>query len=113
MEEFADELGRTTASSLIRSFLDSPGAEDTMQACDEVFRIPMYGFTESFNISVSVGMTLEQIGRRRRSILAQSGRKGDLSERERLEWTARWLARDMKRVDLILARLLDPIANDS
>jgi len=83
--------------------------EETMQACDEVFRIPMYGFTESFNISVSVGMTLEQIGRRRRLFLAQSGRIGDLSECERLEWTAQWLARDMKRVDLVLARLLNPI----
>ena len=83
--------------------------EDTMRACDEVFRIPMYGFTESFNISVSVGMTLEQIGMRRRSLLTGEGREGDLSEAEQRIWTARWLARDLKRVDLVLARLLTPI----
>ena len=83
--------------------------EETMKACDEVFRIPMYGFTESFNISVSVGMTLEQVGARRRSLLEQEGRPGDLSEIEQLIWTARWLARDLKRVDLVLARLLPPL----
>jgi tRNA (guanosine-2'-O-)-methyltransferase len=83
--------------------------EDTMRACDDVFRIPMYGFTESFNISVSVGMTLEQIGTRRRSLLASEGREGDLSETEQRIWTARWLARDLKRVDLVLARLLTPV----
>ena len=82
---------------------------ETMEACDEVFRIPMYGFTESFNISVSVGMTLEQIGARRRSLLAERGLKGDLSDAERSVWAARWLARELKRVDLVLANLLTPV----
>ena len=83
--------------------------EETMRACDDVFRIPMYGFTESFNISVSVGMALEQLGMQRRALLAQEGRSGDLNSSEQRVWTARWLARDLKRVDLVLARLLTPI----
>ena len=80
--------------------------DDTMEACDEVFRIPMYGFTESFNISVSVGMTLEQLGARRRALLAAEGRRGDLDERERVRCLALWLAREMKRVDQLLAQVL-------
>lgn len=83
--------------------------EETMRACDEVFRIPMYGFTESFNISVSVGMTLELLGTRRRSFLQQTDQIGDLNERDQQMWAAKWLARDLKRVDLVLARLLTPL----
>ena len=80
--------------------------EDTMAACDGVFKIPMYGFTESFNISVSVGMVLEQLGARVRGRLSERGFTGELSEHERLELTAEWLARDMRQVDVILKSLL-------
>lgn len=80
--------------------------DDTMNACDEVFRIPMYGFTESFNISVSVGMTLEQLGARRRAILEARGLRGDLGEDERTRCLARWFAREMKSIDQLLAQLL-------
>ena len=79
---------------------------ETMAACDGVFRIPMFGFTESFNISVSVGMVLEQLGARRRAQLSEIGINGELSSDEQLRLTAEWLARDMKRVDLILHRQL-------
>lgn len=82
--------------------------EDTMAACDGVFKIPMYGFTESFNISVSVGMVLEQLGARIRAQLAERGLSGELSDREKLELTAEWLARDMRQVDLILRSLIEP-----
>lgn len=78
--------------------------EETMAACDGIFRIPMYGFTESFNISVSVGMVLEQLGARRRAQLAEEGRLGEFSEEEKLTLTAEWLARDMRNIDLILER---------
>ena len=80
--------------------------EDTMQACDGVFKIPMYGFTESFNISVSVGMVLEQLGARIRQNLLLSGIEGELSEEEKSFWKAKWLARDMRQVDIILKELL-------
>ena len=53
--------------------------ETTMDACDGVFRIPMYGFTESFNISVSVGMVLEQICARKREHLKLENKKGEIS----------------------------------
>ena len=80
--------------------------EDTMAACDGVFRIPMYGFTESFNISVSVGMVLEQLGARVRQYLHKQGLSGELSEPEKDWWRAQWIARDLREVDIILKELL-------
>ena len=57
---------------------------ETVQACDDVFRLPMYGFTESFNISVSVGMTLADLVSRLRGQWAQEGIVGDMpKERQR------------------------------
>ena len=49
---------------------------ETAQACDGVFRLPMYGFTESFNISVSVGITLADLVSRLRGQWAQERRRG-------------------------------------
>ncbi len=80
--------------------------DDTMEACDGVFRIPMYGFTESFNISVSVGMVLEQLGARIRQRLQQQGLQGELSEAEKDWWRAQWIARDLRGIDIILKELL-------
>ena len=80
--------------------------DDTMEACDGVFKIPMYGFTESFNISVSVGMVLEQLGAKIRGNLSQKGIQGELSETEKNRWTAQWLARDMRNIDVILKELI-------
>ena len=68
----------------------------TLDACDEVFRIPMYGFTESFNISVSVGMTLQQLGERRRQLLSASGQEGELAAHTQLELLANWALRDLR-----------------
>ena len=82
---------------------------ETLEACDEVFRIPMYGFTESFNISVSVGMTLQHLGERRRRSLLESGRTGELSEELQGQLLAEWCLRDLRRGgETLLRRHLGP-----
>ena len=48
-------------------------------ACDGFFRIPMFGFAQSFNISVAVGITLATATLARR----QLGLGGDLPDAER------------------------------
>lgn len=42
-------------------------SDDLMNAADEHLRIPMYGFTESFNISVSAAITLYTVMQRLRA----------------------------------------------
>jgi tRNA (guanosine-2'-O-)-methyltransferase len=62
---------------------------DALQMADHRFRIPMYGFTESFNLSVSVAICLfELTGRIRREVAGW-----ELTDAEKedilLEWTIR------------------------
>lgn len=75
--------------------------DETMAACDGVFRIPMYGFTESFNVSVSVGMTLQTVTHRRRALLDGAG---DMPAERKARLLAEWLARDVRNPGAILRR---------
>ena len=77
-------------------------SEESMQACDEMFKIPMHGFTESFNISVSVGMVLQPICMRVRQHLQQHNQTGDLDQAIQQKLLAQWIAKDMKNLDLLL-----------
>lgn len=61
-------------------------------ACDGAFRIPMAGFTQSFNLSVSVAISLFDCARRRRAAV---GGGGDLAATELARLRARWYAQSM------------------
>jgi tRNA (guanosine-2'-O-)-methyltransferase len=54
----------------------------TLRACSGVFRIPMAGFTQSFNVSVAAGIALSTLAAARRRHL---GAPGDLSPAARVE----------------------------
>lgn len=56
-------------------------------ACDGTVALPMWGFTESFNLSVSVALVLSRLAARRRAHL---GRDGDLDPARRAHLRARW-----------------------
>lgn len=70
--------------------------ENTKNEVDELVHIPMYGFTESFNISVSVAMVLQNLVHR----LKSSGIEWGLSELEKEELKFEWYQRIVKRSDL-------------
>ncbi len=80
--------------------------DETMEACDDVFRIPMHGFVESFNVSVSVGMTLQAVVARVRARLDAAGRAGDLSPEEHDDLLARWCVSSVRGAGAILRRKL-------
>ena len=82
---------------------EGPGITDAARAeADHFVRIPMYGFTESFNISVAAALTLQTITRRVR-------------EREDLNWRVPaeehprilgdWASRTVKDAPGLLQRL--------
>ncbi len=50
---------------------------ETLAACEGSFRIPMAGFTQSFNVSVAAGIAMHAAAQGRRAFL---GAAGDLSE---------------------------------
>jgi tRNA (guanosine-2'-O-)-methyltransferase len=61
-------------------------------------RVPMRGFVESLNVSVSAAILLAQ---------ATAGRKGDLSEADRLRLYARGLYFTVDKADEVLEKFAD------
>ena len=66
---------------------EGPSGE-TLAACTGTFRIPMAGFTQSFNVSVAAGIALSRICSARRAFLQSPG---DLSPQARRELRSRFL----------------------
>ncbi|MCB0456767.1 MAG: RNA methyltransferase [Flavobacteriaceae bacterium] len=75
-------------------------SEEVMQQADGFLKIPMYGFTESLNISVSAAIILQEVVTRMRieKIAWQ------LSEEEKLAIEFQWTQRSIKSVDKIKER---------
>ena len=67
--------------------------------------IPMYGFTESFNISVSAALLLRALTER----LHQSEVEWQLSEEEKLDIQIQWAKNVIKRADLLETEFLKKI----
>lgn len=76
-----------------------PGISETiLNEADEFMKIPMYGFTESFNISVSAAIVLYQLSQKLRN---QSDIDWKLSDEERDEIKLAWLRATIKRSSLL------------
>jgi tRNA (guanosine-2'-O-)-methyltransferase len=68
-----------------------------IENADEFLKIPMFGFTESYNISVSAALILYTLTRR----LRNTSNKWQLSEQEKSEILLEWSRRSIKRSDII------------
>ncbi|MDX1463147.1 MAG: RNA methyltransferase [Marinirhabdus sp.] len=80
---------------------ESEGLSDmVMEAADGHLKIPMYGFTESLNISVSAAIILQHVV----SKLKKTEIDWRLSEQERLQIEMEWTRKTIKSVDEISAR---------
>lgn len=79
-----------------------PGISETiMNEADEYLKIPMYGFTESFNISVSAAVILYQLAMKLRELPEINWK---LSEQEKDEIKLAWLRATIKRSSLLEKR---------
>jgi tRNA (guanosine-2'-O-)-methyltransferase len=74
---------------------------EAMAAADVRFGIPMYGLTQSLNLSVATALIVERASTLRRRAL---GVPTDLSEDAILELRARFYAASVRGADVILAR---------
>lgn len=78
---------------------EGPGISDIVkEEADEYMRIPMYGFSESLNISVSAAITLQHISTQLRA----SNIKWHLSEKEAEEIYLEWLLKSIKKSQLLV-----------
>jgi len=67
---------------------------------DEFLRIPMYGFTESFNISVSAALVMQHLSDKIRN----SNVDWHLTQEERDELMLDWILKTIKRPDELIKR---------
>lgn len=75
-------------------------SDRVLESADVHLKIPMYGFSESLNISVSAAIILQEVVTRMRL----EGVAWELSEDEKLELEQRWTKRSIKHADQIIAR---------
>jgi tRNA (guanosine-2'-O-)-methyltransferase len=66
------------------------------------FTIPMQGFTDSFNVSVSAAIALYDLTKRRRALLAEQGIEGELSDGTIKKHLHAWLKKCVRDADKIL-----------
>lgn len=72
-------------------------SDSVINEADEFLTIGMYGFTESFNVSVSAGIILHHL----RLKLMESAIEWQLNEKEKLSIKLDWLRKSIKRSELI------------
>jgi tRNA (guanosine-2'-O-)-methyltransferase len=72
-------------------------SDEVINMADECLKIPMYGFTESFNISVSAAIILNYLISR----LRNSDIDWALSEHDKQDIRIQWLKQSIKRSDLL------------
>ena len=82
---------------------EGPGITDAARSEADLFvRIPMYGFTESFNISVAAALTLQTVTRRVRAMESLDWR---LPDTEHTRILGDWASRTVKDAAGLLERL--------
>lgn len=78
---------------------------EVLQQADGFLKIPMVGFTESLNISVSAAIILQNISTR----LRHSNIDWNLTEAELLEKRIDWTRKSIKDIDFITKKYLDSV----
>jgi tRNA (guanosine-2'-O-)-methyltransferase len=76
---------------------------DALAVCDGALAVPMFGFTESYNLSVTVGLAMSRLAARRRAYV---GAPGDLPEGRRSRLRARWFALRIRAAVSVVERAL-------
>ena len=82
---------------------EEPGLSTNLQAlADETVRIPIHGFTQSYNLSVSAGISLYTLDR----TLRNSGINWQLDERDATDLFIKWLAQSTPSGEQLLENYL-------
>jgi len=74
--------------------------QEAIAMSDGFVKIPMYGFTESYNVSVSVALTMMNVNER----LRKSNINWKLSEEERIDLEIQWVKKTIKDAERVVGR---------
>jgi tRNA (guanosine-2'-O-)-methyltransferase len=97
-----DELRLEGRMAILLGTEEEGLSDQALQAAQVRVQIPMYGFTRSFNLSVSAALILRELTRQLRALNQEWG----LSEAEKLELRLKWYRRDLRGSELIEERFL-------
>jgi len=75
-------------------------SQQMMEQADGFLKIPMYGFTESLNVSVAAAIILQNVTER----IKKSNLAWELTDLEKMEIKLNWLKKSIKNIDLIMQR---------
>ena len=78
-------------------------SQEALNNADEYLKIPMYGFTESFNISVSASIILHHLSLQ----LHQSKINWQLSDNEKADIQINWLKKSIKKSSLLVNKFYE------
>lgn len=92
---FIDDFDLTEPFALVFGTEKKGLTQEALDMADSFVKIPMYGFTESFNISVSVALSLSKI----RDRLTASDIPWRMTEEEQIELKIEWCKRILDRSD--------------
>ncbi len=88
--------------------VEKEGLSDlVMEQADVFLKIPMYGFTESFNISVAAALIMYEVSNK----LRKSNINWKLSEIEQQQIYMRWLEKSIKSIDMIKKNYFDNLSD--
>ena len=93
---FDDSLIKNKVAILFGSEVNGC-SNDATKLADEFISIPMYGFTESYNISVAVALTLQQLTNQ----IRKSKLNWQLCQNEKNEILEDWLKKSIKSSEML------------
>jgi len=96
-----DDIDFTKPSAVILGNEKDGVSKEALELCDEKFIIPMYGFAQSFNISVAGALCFYHIHKYRRE---KMGKSGDLSDLEKAQFTLEYMCKSIKGAEQILKK---------
>ncbi|MDN5203617.1 RNA methyltransferase [Fulvivirgaceae bacterium BMA10] len=78
-------------------------SDDALSAADELVHIPMYGFTESFNLSVSAAICMSILSHQ----LRRSNVNWRLNEEEKATLQLKWFRKIVNKSEMLEAKFLE------
>lgn len=97
-----DQIDVTRKTALVFGNEHMGLTPEAIAMCDGSFTIPMQGMTASFNLSVSVALSVFACSRRRRALI---GQRCDLDDAARARLRREWYIQSVDAAELILARV--------
>ena len=97
-----DEIDTSHKTAILFGTEKEGLSNQAIQMADESVYIPMYGFTESFNISVSAALVLYEITKKIRS---NGLLEYPLSIQEKEEILLAWIKKSVRNADALLSRM--------